>query len=75
MIYLTIIAVALVVALVWREHLVQAERDSWARERVSLLNRIKPETAQPLVDDDDGEEMPQPPASSEEWQDRYGVGA
>lgn len=73
MTYLTIIAVSLVAALLWRERQMQAERDSWARERGLLLNRIKPETAQLVVEDDDGEDLPQPPSSSEEWQERYGV--
>lgn len=32
-----------------REQAFQAERDAWRTERSELLNRIKPETAQPVI--------------------------
>jgi hypothetical protein len=53
-------------AWLYREHMFQRERDAWARERSTLLNRINPATAQ-AVDPVEDEELPQMPASSEEW--------
>ena len=32
----------------WQEQDFKAEREEWTRERATLLNRIKPETAQPV---------------------------
>jgi hypothetical protein len=39
-----------VVAWIARERFFDNERKTWARERGLLLNRIKPETAQPVDD-------------------------
>lgn len=64
------VALALIAVLLWREHMIQAERRRWEHERGVLLNRIKPETAQVIQT---GTEPPmfQPPAlgDSDAWWD------
>lgn len=41
--------VLLLAYLLLKEHMIREERQAWTRERRELLNRIKPETAVPIV--------------------------
>jgi hypothetical protein len=64
---ITVLLIGLfLVAWLYRERMFQDERRESARERSTLLNRIDPATAQ-AVDVVEDVEMPQMPASSEEW--------
>ena len=69
-------AVALVILAAfacYREHLFAKERDQWIQERSSLLNRIKPETAQVSGINDLEKYLVEPVRSDEDYWDARGM--